>query len=425
MPAVRRSCQTMAWWTGVPVPRSHSTAVSRWLVMPIAAISVGGEAGRGDRLPADRQRVAPDVLGVVLDPAVLGEVLPQLLLPGADGPPVAVEHDGAAARGALVDREHVLPDRYGTPSPRSPPLASRSAPGPGCGRGTRRVSRCRLGRIRAATARRAKPRVAVIGAGPGGLAAALLLARAGAETVVFERGDAVGGRTRTLVTPEGYRFDLGPTFFLYPRILREIFAACGARLEDHVELKRLDPAYRLVFEGDGELDAAADPAGSRRRSRGWRPPTPRNLQAYLADNRAKLEAFEPVLARPFGRLGDLVSPAILRAFRFMRPFRPWTATCPLLRRPAHPARLLVPDQVPGHVAVPLPQPVHHPELPRARARGLPPDRRVRRRLRGDGGARPGLGRRVPPRDRGRPPRVRGRAAGRGRGRGRRCRSTPW
>src|SRR3712207_1079546 len=88
--------------------------------------------------------------------------------------------------------------------------------------------------------RQRKPRVAVIGAGPGGLAAALLLARAGAEIVVFERGDTVGGRTRTLVTPEGYRFDLGPTFFLYPRILREIFAACGARLEDRVELKRLD-----------------------------------------------------------------------------------------------------------------------------------------------------------------------------------------
>jgi phytoene desaturase len=178
-----------------------------------------------------------------------------------------------------------------------------------------------LGRIRAATPRRPKPRVAVIGAGPGGLAAALLLARAGAETVVFERGDAVGGRTRTLVTPEGYRFDLGPTFFLYPRILREIFAACGARLEDHVELKQLDPAYRLVFEGDDELDAAADPARLEAAIARLAPADARNLQAYLADNRAKLKAFGPVLARPFGRLGDFLAPEILRAFRFMRPFR--------------------------------------------------------------------------------------------------------
>jgi phytoene desaturase len=54
-----------------------------------------------------------------------------------------------------------------------------------------------------------------------------------------------------------------PTFFLFPRILREIFATCGERLDDHVELKRLDPAYRLVFEGGGELEVAADVAGTR------------------------------------------------------------------------------------------------------------------------------------------------------------------
>ena len=52
----------------------------------------------------------------------------------------------------------------------------------------------------------------------------MLLARAGLRVRVLERLDVPGGRTSTIATPEGFRFDLGPTFFLYPRILDEIFA---------------------------------------------------------------------------------------------------------------------------------------------------------------------------------------------------------
>ena len=60
--------------------------------------------------------------------------------------------------------------------------------------------------------------VVIIGAGPGGLAAAMLLASAGFRVKVLERRDRVGGRT-TAIEGEGFRFDLGPTFFLYPRVL--------------------------------------------------------------------------------------------------------------------------------------------------------------------------------------------------------------
>src|SRR5512146_753202 len=87
---------------------------------------------------------------------------------------------------------------------------------------------------------RARAKIAIVGAGPGGLAAAMLLAASGAKVTVFERDGVIGGRTRTLTTPEGYSFDLGPTFFLYPRILKEIFLRCGAELEKEVDLRRLD-----------------------------------------------------------------------------------------------------------------------------------------------------------------------------------------
>lgn len=169
--------------------------------------------------------------------------------------------------------------------------------------------------------RRQRPRVAVIGTGPGGLAATLLLARAGLDVVVLERGEAVGGRTRTVSAPGGYRFDIGPTFFLYPRVLREIFAACGEDLDEHVELRRLDPLYRLVFEGGGELEAAADPERLAAGIARFAPDDARNIGAFLADNRVKLKAFQPVLERPFGRLADYLAPEVLKALRLLRPHR--------------------------------------------------------------------------------------------------------
>ena len=97
-----------------------------------------------------------------------------------------------------------------------------------------------------------RPRVTIIGAGPGGLASAMLLAASGCDVTVLERRDRVGGRTSS-ITANGYTFDVGPTFFLYPRILEEVFAACGRDLHDEVQLVRLDPQYHLVFEAGGEL----------------------------------------------------------------------------------------------------------------------------------------------------------------------------
>src|SRR4051794_22338008 len=97
-------------------------------------------------------------------------------------------------------------------------------------------------------------RVVVVGAGPGGLASALLLARAGLDVTVLERRERVGGRTSAIET-DGFRFDLGPTFFLFPLALRRIFAAVGRDLDDDIPMVRLDPQYHLVFGAGGDLRA--------------------------------------------------------------------------------------------------------------------------------------------------------------------------
>ncbi|MHC5538202.1 phytoene desaturase family protein [Singulisphaera rosea] len=164
-------------------------------------------------------------------------------------------------------------------------------------------------------------RVIVIGAGPGGLASAILLAKAGAKVKVLERLPVVGGRTSTLVG-DGFSFDLGPTFFLYPRVLEEIFATVGRNLRDEVELIRLDPQYRLVFgEGGGELDATPDIARMEREISRFSVEDAGRFRRFLDDNRTKMDQFRKVLQTPFLRWGDLCSPELMRMLPLLRPWR--------------------------------------------------------------------------------------------------------
>ncbi|WP_210493350.1 phytoene desaturase family protein [Microvirga antarctica] len=162
--------------------------------------------------------------------------------------------------------------------------------------------------------------VAIVGAGPGGLAAAMLLARDGVPVTIFEQGNCVGGRTRTFEAPGGFRFDIGPTFFLYPKVLREIFEVCGENLDDHVEMRRLDPQYHLVFEGGGEIRATPDLDRLETEIARLAPQDAGNVRRFLADNREKLEAFRPILEQSFSSPADLFSPAMLAALPKLRPF---------------------------------------------------------------------------------------------------------
>jgi phytoene desaturase len=163
-----------------------------------------------------------------------------------------------------------------------------------------------------------RTRVAIIGAGPGGLAAAMLLAARGVQVTVYEKDKVVGGRTRTMATPEGYRFDLGPTFFLYPRVIAEIFESVGTRLEEEVKLLRVDPLYRLFFEDAASIDATADPARMEAEIAKLCPEDAKGFRPFIAENRAKLEAFRPVLEKPFQSIFRFLHPELLRSLSLLR-----------------------------------------------------------------------------------------------------------
>jgi phytoene desaturase len=163
-------------------------------------------------------------------------------------------------------------------------------------------------------------RVVIVGAGPGGLASAMLLAKGGVEVTVVEKRGTVGGRTSTMEV-DGFRFDVGPTFFLYPQVLREIFAATGHSLEKEVPMYRLDPQYRLVYGAGGQVDATPDVEKMKREIAALCPADAARFEDYLRDNREKLLRFAPILQTAFESWRDLVRPEMLRMLPLVRPWR--------------------------------------------------------------------------------------------------------
>lgn len=102
-------------------------------------------------------------------------------------------------------------------------------------------------------------RVAVIGAGFGGMATAIRLQAAGVPTVLIEARDKPGGRAY-VYEDQGFTFDAGPTVITAPNCLEELYEAAGRPMSDYVELLSLDPMYRLCWEDGYQLDYTADDA---------------------------------------------------------------------------------------------------------------------------------------------------------------------
>lgn len=155
------------------------------------------------------------------------------------------------------------------------------------------------------------PRVIVVGAGPGGLTAAMLLAARGFRVTVFEKSDRVGGRNGALVR-NGYKFDIGPTFLMMRFILDEVFREAGRRAEDYLKFVRLEPMYRLQFH-DRDLELTTDPEEMRRRLEEVFPGSSAGYDRFRRREAQRFRLMYPCLQKDYSSWLRAFSPDLIRA----------------------------------------------------------------------------------------------------------------
>jgi phytoene desaturase len=102
------------------------------------------------------------------------------------------------------------------------------------------------------------PRILVIGAGMGGMAAAAHLSRSGAQVSVLEKNPHPGGRCDRF-SRQGHHFDTGPTLLVMPLLYESELSRLGTSLHEIVKLQRVDPSYHLVFDDGSQLALTSDP----------------------------------------------------------------------------------------------------------------------------------------------------------------------
>lgn len=155
-------------------------------------------------------------------------------------------------------------------------------------------------------------KILIIGAGPGALAAAMLLQAQGFSVEIFEKNEQVGGRTSEIVL-QGYHFDVGPTFLMMKFVLEEIFATCKLKINDYLEFIKLDPMYRLQYE-DNYLDVYQDKKKMQAEIDRVFPEEKAGLEKFYQREKKRYESLLPLLLKDNNSLKGLLQKEFRQAF---------------------------------------------------------------------------------------------------------------
>ncbi len=152
-----------------------------------------------------------------------------------------------------------------------------------------------------------RPHAVVIGSGFGGLAAAIRLGARGYRVSVLEALDAPGGRAY-VYRQDGFTFDGGPTIVTAPFLFEELWELCGRRLADDVELRAVDPFYRIRFDDGVEFNYTGDPERMRAEVARLSPGDVEGYERFMAKSEAIYRiGFEKLGHVPFPKIGSMLA----------------------------------------------------------------------------------------------------------------------
>ncbi len=152
----------------------------------------------------------------------------------------------------------------------------------------------------------------VVGAGLGGLAAAMRLGAKGYRVTVVDRLDTPGGRGSSL-TKGGHRFDLGPTIVTFPALFEDLWAACGRDFHADVDLRPMDPFYEIRWPDGSRFEASGD---TERMIEQVRKLSPRDVTGYLRFLKGSKARYEV----GFERLGRIPMHNIMETVKVLPAF---------------------------------------------------------------------------------------------------------
>lgn len=159
-----------------------------------------------------------------------------------------------------------------------------------------------------------RPHAVVIGSGFGGLAAAVRLGARGYRVTVLERLDAPGGRAY-VHRQDGFTFDAGPTIVTAPFLFEDLWRLCGRDLRDDIDLRPIDPFYRIRFD-DGEIfEYGGDPEAMAAEVARFSPSDVAGYRRFMQVSKTLFDiGFQELGHVPFSRLSDMVriAPDMLR-----------------------------------------------------------------------------------------------------------------
>jgi len=156
-------------------------------------------------------------------------------------------------------------------------------------------------------------KVSVIGSGIAGLSAAIDLADSNFEVTVHEKNDKPGGRINYF-EQDGYRFDMGPSWYWMPEVFDNFYQKHGYKTSDFYDLKRLDPSYKVIFSTDYSVEIPADFNELLDLFESKEPGSAKNLQKFIDEAAYKYKVgMNEFVWKPSHSIFEFASPKILKS----------------------------------------------------------------------------------------------------------------